>query len=48
MTSDSEKGAQLELEVDEHGHDPIRAEQVGLGKVTRKLLTWGVETRGKF
>ena len=53
MNADKEK-AQLEDtqvfvgedEAIERGHDPVRVEKLGLGKVTRKLFTWGVETRG--
>ena len=27
-------------------YDPVHAENLGIGWLTRKLLKWGVETRG--
>ena len=50
MAFDVEKDKQEreELDIYERGHDPLRAQQVGLGRVTRKLLTWGVETTGQL
>lgn len=36
-----------EAEAYERGHDPIRANKMGLGKVSSKLFTWGIETRGE-
>ena len=49
MSTDKEKAHDAlvdENEAIERGHDPVQTEKIGLGKVTRKLFTWGVETRG--
>lgn len=29
------------------GYDSAQTEKLGIGRITRKLLTWGVETRGE-
>lgn len=44
-------GQQVELYVLDRdrvdiAYDPVQAERLGIGALTRKLLAWGVETRG--
>lgn len=29
-------------------YDPVQTEKLGIGGLTRRLLLWGVETRGMF
>ncbi|KAL5514386.1 hypothetical protein ACEPAG_2474 [Sanghuangporus baumii] len=53
MSDDKEKAELDEMQVNENeaierGHDPVAVEKLGLGKVTRMLFTWGVETRGIY
>ncbi|THH07047.1 hypothetical protein EW145_g3654 [Phellinidium pouzarii] len=43
----SVEGDDLKLE-QERSYDLVRAHKVGLGKLTRRLLTWGVEARGIY
>lgn len=52
MTVDQEKLVvvqvdEADVEAFQAGHDPKRTQKFGLGRITRKLLTWGVETRGE-
>ena len=51
MSSNLEKAFEdqmdeVDIEAVRTGHDPRRTQKVGLDRVTRRLLTWGVETRG--
>ena len=46
---EGEKSMEVDYIVsDEAGYDSAQTEKLGIGRVTRKLLTWGVETRGAF
>ncbi|KAI5117823.1 hypothetical protein M0805_003301 [Coniferiporia weirii] len=47
MAADVEKESSSHLEP-EKAYDPVRAQKVGLGRLTNTLLTWGVETRGIY